>query len=92
MTAPPMSTRRRPFIRSIFTLAPLALLSACGSSDRAPAPLAPAALAAVKDRAGVPREPLARAIDDLFTDPGAGETRALVLEIDGRIVAERYGD
>jgi CubicO group peptidase (beta-lactamase class C family) len=87
-----MSTRRRPFIRSIFALAPLALLAACGSGDRAPAPLDPAALAAVKDRADIPREPLARAIDALFTDAAAGETRALVLEVDGRIVAERYGE
>ena len=88
-----MSTRRRPFIRSIFALAPLlAVLAACGSGDKAPAPLDPAALAAVKDRAGIPREPLARAIDALFTDPAAGETRALVLEVNGRIVAERYGE
>lgn len=91
-----MSTRRRPFIRSIFALAPLAplltLLAACGSGDKAPGPLDPAALAAVKDRADIPREPLARAIDALFTDAAAGETRALVLEVDGRIVAERYGE
>lgn len=91
MTAPPMSTRRRPFIRSIFALTPLALLVACGTGDKAPAPLDPAALEAVKERADVPREPLARAIDALFSDPAVGETRALVLEIDGRIVAERYG-
>lgn len=87
-----MSTRRRPFIRSIFALASLALLAACGSGDKAPAPLDPAALAAVTGRAGIPREPLARAIDALFTDAAAGETRALVLEVDGRIVAERYGE
>lgn len=95
MTAPLMSTRRRQFIRSIFALAPLAplaLLAACGSADKAPPPLDPAALAAVKDRADLPREALARAIDALFADPGAGETRALLLKINGRVVAERYGE
>ncbi|MDE2621449.1 MAG: serine hydrolase [Sphingomonadales bacterium] len=88
-----MSTRRLRFIRSLFALAAPMLLAACGGGgDKALPPLDPAALAAVKDKAGVPREPLARAIDELFADPAAGETRALVLRIDGQIVAERYGE
>ena len=85
-----MSTCRRPFIRSL-ALVPLALLAACGHGGAAPAALDPAALAAVKERPGAPREALARAIDALYADSAAGETRALLIEVDGRIVAERYG-
>ncbi|MFC3175140.1 serine hydrolase domain-containing protein [Novosphingobium bradum] len=90
MTGPPMSTCRRPFIRSL-ALASLALLAGCGRDAGTPAPLDPSALAVVSARPGVPREQLARAIDALFTDAAAGETRALLVEVDGRVVAERYG-
>jgi CubicO group peptidase (beta-lactamase class C family) len=45
----------------------------------------------VAAKPGVPREPLARAIDDLFADKAAGETRALLVLSNGRVVAERYG-
>ena len=44
----------------------------------------------VKDP-GVPRVALARAVDALFADKDAGETRALLVLSEGRIVAERYG-
>ena len=50
-----------------------------------------AALAAIAAKPGVSREQLARAVDALFADDKAGETRALVVYSGGRIVAERYG-
>lgn len=49
-------------------------------------------MAAVSADPGVPREKLARAIDRLFAEDGAGETRALLVLHDGKIVAERYGE
>ena len=68
-------------------------LSGCGSSDAPPQPkpLTDSALAAVVAKPGVPREALASRIDALFADPKAGETRALLVLLGGRIVAERYG-
>ncbi|HEX8057872.1 MAG TPA: serine hydrolase [Novosphingobium sp.] len=81
---------RRPSL--ILPLLALPALAACGSGDKGPPPLAPAALAAVTSDPGVPREQLARAIDDLFADGQAGETRALLVMSGGRIVAERYGE
>jgi CubicO group peptidase (beta-lactamase class C family) len=91
MTDPPMSTRRRLFFRSL-ALAALALTGACGRSADAPLPpLDPAALAVVSPNPGANREKLARAIDELFADSAAGETRALLVLVNGRIVAERYG-
>ena len=72
-------------------LAPALLaLTACGAAAPAEAPLPPEALAAVTDDAGAPRDQLARALDDLFTAPGVGETRAVVLMANGQIAAERY--
>ncbi|WP_245653991.1 serine hydrolase domain-containing protein [Novosphingobium rosa] len=72
-------------------IAPLALLPAlmaCHSQGQPPLP--PEALAAVNDHPGAPREPLARAVDALFTERDLGETRALLVMYKGRIVAERY--
>ena len=93
-----MSTRRRSLTVALallpvpLLLAPLLLLGGCGARhDAAPLPLSAAALAAVTAQPDVPREQLARAIDDLFTDPAAGETRAVVIFSGGRIIAERYG-
>lgn len=80
------------FLFLILALAALPALSACGASDAdAPPPLSEAALAAIVPQPGVPREQLARAVDDLFGDEATGETRALVVYSGGRIVAERYG-
>ncbi|WP_225009977.1 serine hydrolase domain-containing protein [Novosphingobium percolationis] len=74
-------------------IAPLALvpaLAACSAADKGPAPLAPEALAAVAENPDAPREKLARAVDALFSDEAAGETRAVIVMHEGRIVAERY--
>ena len=86
-----MPTRR---LLLILTLLLMPSLSGCGSgpADAGPPPLSGEALAAVGENAGVSRERLARAIDNLFTDEEAGETRALLVMYRGRIVAERYGD
>lgn len=84
-----MLSRRR---RSILALALSSSLAACGARDSAapPPPLSREALAAVTQNAGAPREDLARAVDNLFTDPALGETRAAVVMANGRIAAERY--
>jgi CubicO group peptidase (beta-lactamase class C family) len=50
-----------------------------------------AALQAVSEAPGVPREKLARAVDALFTREGIGETRAVLVLHDGETDAERYG-
>ena len=68
-------------------------LAACGQDGPPPPPPIPAeALAAVELEPGVSREALARAIDELFTADGIGETRAVVVMHEGEIVAERYGE
>lgn len=75
--------------------APLLALAACGGGTdeaAAPPPLSEAALDAVVADPGAPREDLARRIDHLFTGQGMGETRAVIVMHDGRIVAERYAD
>jgi len=75
-------------------IAPLALMPALIACHAAPAPvpLSSAALAAViADPGDTDRANLAQAIDSTFTAPDAGETRALLVWHDGRLVAERYG-
>ena len=88
-----MSTRRLKLTGSLIALMlALPALGGCGSDPApAPPPLSKAALDAVSAKPGVPREALARRIDALFTDSGAGETQALLVMHGGRIVAERYG-
>lgn len=83
-----MSTRRLPLILPLLMLP---ALIGCGG-EAGPPPLAPAAMAAVVENPGPPREKLARAIDELFADEQSGETRALLVLSGGRIVAERYGE
>jgi hypothetical protein len=53
--------------------------------------LSSAALEAIARNPGVPRERLARAVDELFTREGIGETRAVLVLHGGEIAAERYG-
>lgn len=84
--------RPSPVLNRAAALAP-ALLVMAGCSAGTPAerpPLTEAARAAVSADAGAPREQLAREIDDLFTLPGLGETRAVVVIADGKLAAERY--
>ena len=75
----------------ILPLLALPALIGCGGKPSEPAPLSPEALSAVIERPGVSRTRLARAVDNLFTDPEMGETRALLVLSGGKIVAERYG-
>ena len=82
-----MSTRALALILPILAVP---LIVGCRSDTAALPPLNPAALAAVAAKPGVARETLARRIDQLFADDEAGETRALVVLYQGRIVAERY--
>lgn len=85
-----MWTRRLPLI---LALAVLPALAACGTSEtQAPEPLTDAAIAAVDPKPGISRRALARAVDNLFADEEAGETRALLVYHRGRLVAERYGE
>lgn len=70
-----------------------ALLSACSQDGPPPEPpLPPEALEAVVADPGVPRERLARQVDELFTTEGLGDTRALLVLHGGEVVAERYGE
>ena len=76
----------------ILPLLALPALIGCGSQHDAAAPApGPDAIKAVAANPGAGRERLAGAIDALFTDPAAAETRAVVVLREGRIVAERYG-
>jgi len=68
------------------------LMACSGAQENAEPPISSEALAAVDKAPGVPRERLARAVDALFTDEAAGETRAVLVLHEGRIVAERYQD
>jgi CubicO group peptidase (beta-lactamase class C family) len=72
-------------------LPPLLLVAGCSVATPAETPLSDAALAAVTDDAGAPKDQLARAVDDIFSAQGVGETRAVVVMANGKLAAERYG-
>ncbi len=76
--------------RAVLLAPALLLLTGCGVATPAETPLSEAALAAVTDDAGAPKDQLARQIDEIFTAPGVGETRAVVLMANGKLAAERY--
>ena len=87
-----MTARRfRSALSLSLSMLPIVLLASCGG-PKAPPPLTEAALRAVVDRPDAPHDMLARAVDNLFTDPAVGETRALLVLHNGRIVAERYAE
>lgn len=78
----------------ILPLLALPALIGCGAENSAPPPPPPlgkAALKAVIDKPGANHEGLARAVDTLFTSADMGETRAVLVMRNGKIVAERYG-
>ncbi|MBB4614523.1 serine hydrolase domain-containing protein [Novosphingobium taihuense] len=78
----------------ILSLALLPVLAGCSQGTNAPdgpPPVSEAALKAVVKEPGVDREKLARAVDALFA-PEMGETRAVIVMKNGRIVAERYAE
>lgn len=84
-----MPVRRLPHILALMALP---TLCACGqSAPDAPVPASNAALAAISDNGGAPREGLGRAIDALFDDEAVGATHALVVMKRGSVIAERYG-
>ena len=84
-------TRRFPNLAA--ALLPALLLAACGDAGPPPEPpLSPQALAAVSENPGAQREKLARAVDQLFTAEGIGETRAVLVMHGGEIAAERYAE
>jgi len=76
-------------------IAPLAFVPALFGCSAGGAPseskrMASGALAAVAQDPGVSRETLAGAVDALFSDPAASETRAVIVMQGGRVIAERY--
>ncbi len=83
-----MSLRPNPLIALLLAASSLA---SCGSPGPAEEPpLSREALAAVTADPGAPAKALARAVDDLFTGEGLGETRALLVMHGGKLAAERY--
>ncbi|WP_370515995.1 serine hydrolase domain-containing protein [Novosphingobium sp. Gsoil 351] len=79
----------RAFLIVVLALVP-ALNGCTPATAPTPPPLSEAALAAVVAKPGVPREALARRIDDLFTPLAEDETRAVIVVQGGQTVAERY--
>ena len=80
-----------PILSSALLPALLLALAACGAdAPEAPQPPSAETLEGIAADPGAPREELARKVDALFTTPGIGETRAVIVMHDGRIVAERY--
>lgn len=85
--------RRFTTILSLALLPVPLLLAGCSGTPAKPTQppqLSRAALSAVLANPGAPRDKLARRIDALFTRSDVGETRAVIVMHDGKIVAERY--
>lgn len=89
---------RRSFPSRLTLASPIALLlagalAACSQDGPPPLPPLPEeALEAVVVEPGVSREALARAVDEVFTADGVGETRAVIVMYRGEVVAERYAE
>jgi len=90
MTAPDCLHNRALLLAPALLLPPLLLVAGCGTATPAETPLSQQALAAVTVDAGAPKDQLARALDDIFTAQGVGETRAVVVMANGKLAAERY--
>ncbi|MFN9632214.1 MAG: serine hydrolase domain-containing protein [Erythrobacteraceae bacterium] len=90
MTAPHCLHNRALLLAPALLLPPLLLVAGCGAATPAETPLSEQALAAVTADSGAPKDQLARALDDIFTAQGVGETRAVVVMANGKLAAERY--
>jgi CubicO group peptidase (beta-lactamase class C family) len=90
MTARDCLHNRALLLAPALLLPPLLLVAGCGAATPAETPLSEQALAAVTADAGAPKDQLARALDDIFTAQGVGETRAVVVMANGKLAAERY--
>lgn len=90
MTAPDCLHNRALLLAPALLLPPLLLVAGCGAATPAETPRSEQALAAVTADAGAPKDQLARALDDIFTAQGVGETRAVVVMANGKLAAERY--
>ena len=90
MTAPDCLHNRALLLAPALLLPPFLLVAGCGAATPAETPLSQQALAAVTADAGAPKDQLARALDDIFTAQGVGETRAVVVMANGKLAAERY--
>jgi CubicO group peptidase (beta-lactamase class C family) len=90
MTAPDCLHNRALLLAPALLLPALLLVAGCGAATPAETPLSEQALAAVTADAGAPKDQLARALDDIFTAQGVGETRAVVVMANGKLAAERY--
>ena len=82
-----MPTRRLPLILPLLALPSLL---ACDAAEPANPAVDQAATNGISASPGVSRARLASAVDSLFADEAAGETRALLVLRGGEVIAERY--
>lgn len=82
-----MTGRFNRIIRTRASAMLLMTLAACSGGE----PRAPARYSALEDSRGVSSTDLAAGIEPLFDTEIVGETQALIVMRDGRILAERYG-